>query len=112
VLASRSTKSSHRAAANLTKGAAARRAAEPAIRRRCSATSSCARGRGRQAPSTAATADDELALLVVHGVLHLLDYDHAEPRRPRDAAPEQELLARFRELEATRVRSHRSGESA
>jgi probable rRNA maturation factor len=32
-----------------------------------------------QAPSHAGTADDELALLVVHGVLHVLGHDHAEP---------------------------------
>ena len=30
------------------------------------------------APSHAGTVDDELALLVVHGVLHVLGYDHAE----------------------------------
>ena len=33
----------------------------------------------RQAAERGVTAEDELALLVVHGVLHLLDYDHAEP---------------------------------
>lgn len=54
----------------------------------------------RQASERGVSADDELALLVVHGVLHLLDYDHAEHSegvvmRRR----EQELLARFRELE-------------
>ncbi|MET0146371.1 MAG: rRNA maturation RNase YbeY [Ilumatobacteraceae bacterium] len=32
-----------------------------------------------QAPSHAGTADDEIALLVVHGVLHVLGHDHAEP---------------------------------
>ncbi|MGO9876035.1 MAG: rRNA maturation RNase YbeY [Acidimicrobiia bacterium] len=53
-----------------------------------------------QAAERGVSPEDELALLVVHGVLHLLDYDHAEPdegvvMRRR----EQELLARFRELE-------------
>lgn len=33
----------------------------------------------RQAADHAGTFDDELALLVVHGVLHVLGYDHAEP---------------------------------
>lgn len=32
-----------------------------------------------QAPAHAGTLDDELALLVVHGVLHVLGHDHAEP---------------------------------
>jgi probable rRNA maturation factor len=55
---------------------------------------------GRQAAERGVTSDEELALLVVHGVLHLLDYDHAEAD---DATVmrrrEQELLARFRDLE-------------
>ena len=39
-----------------------------------------------QAPAHAGTLDDELALLVVHGVLHVLGHDHAEPaERRRDA---------------------------
>jgi len=32
-----------------------------------------------QAPDHAGTLDDELALLVVHGVLHVLGHDHADP---------------------------------
>jgi probable rRNA maturation factor len=55
----------------------------------------------RQAREHGRALDDELALLVVHGVLHLLDYDHADPEeaivmRRR----EQQLLERFRDLEA------------
>lgn len=33
----------------------------------------------RQAPQHAGTLDDELALLTVHGILHVLGRDHAEP---------------------------------
>ncbi len=33
----------------------------------------------RQAPEHAGTLDDEMALLVVHGVLHVLGYDHDVP---------------------------------
>ena len=50
-----------------------------------------------QAPEHGATLDDELALLVVHGVLHLLNYDHADPREEASMQQrERELLARFR----------------
>ena len=47
----------------------------------------------RQAPTHAGTLDDELALLVVHGVLHVLGHDHAEPdERARMRARERALL--------------------
>jgi len=55
----------------------------------------------RQAVEHQAPLDDELALLVVHGVLHLLDYDHAEEEETAAMKRrEQELLERFREKEA------------
>jgi probable rRNA maturation factor len=55
---------------------------------------------GKQALERGVPADDELALLVVHGVLHLLDYDHAEPEETAVMRRrEQEILARFRESE-------------
>lgn len=47
----------------------------------------------RQAPDHAGTVDDELALLVVHGVLHVLGHDHAEaPERVAMQARELQLL--------------------
>ena len=46
------------------------------------------------------TVDEEVALLVVHGVLHLLNYDHAEDQESEAMRKrERELLARFRQLE-------------
>ncbi|MEW6152938.1 MAG: rRNA maturation RNase YbeY [Actinomycetota bacterium] len=50
----------------------------------------------RNAPNHAGTYDDELALLVVHGILHLLGMDHAEDAEAQAMEErEQELLARF-----------------
>jgi len=50
----------------------------------------------RHAASGGRPLDDELALLVVHGVLHLLEYDHADPAdAARMQRREQELLGRF-----------------
>lgn len=37
----------------------------------------------RQAPTHAGNLDDELALLVVHGILHVLGHDHAEPEETK-----------------------------
>jgi len=55
---------------------------------------------GRQAAERGGALDDELSLLVVHGVLHLLNYDHAEPSESATMQRrEQELLARFRETQ-------------
>jgi probable rRNA maturation factor len=44
-----------------------------------------------RAPTHAGNLDDELALLVVHGILHVLGHDHAEP--------EETIVMRRRELE-------------
>jgi probable rRNA maturation factor len=50
----------------------------------------------RQAAEHSATYDDELALLVVHGVLHVLGHDHAEvDEAALMQARERELLERF-----------------
>jgi probable rRNA maturation factor len=50
----------------------------------------------RQAPEHAGSYDDELALLVVHGVLHVLGHDHAEPDETAAMhARERDLLDRF-----------------
>src|SRR6185436_16453458 len=50
----------------------------------------------RQASERGITLDDELALLVVHGTLHLFGYDHAEPDdAERMQRRERELLASF-----------------
>src|SRR5262245_23068477 len=47
----------------------------------------------RNAPSHAGTYDDEVALLVVHGVLHVLGHDHAGPSETElMQAREQSLL--------------------
>src|SRR3954453_9155986 len=55
----------------------------------------------RQAPDHAGTIDDELALLVVHGVLHLLNYDHADEGEAASMQRrERELLDQFQRLES------------
>jgi probable rRNA maturation factor len=60
----------------------------------------CPRVAERQALEHGVSPEDELALLVVHGVLHLLNYDHAEPQEAEAMQRrEHELLARFHELE-------------
>jgi probable rRNA maturation factor len=54
-----------------------------------------------QAAERSIALDDELALLVVHGLLHLLDYDHSEPDETEAMqARERELLTSFADLEA------------
>ncbi|MDZ7673937.1 MAG: rRNA maturation RNase YbeY [Acidimicrobiales bacterium] len=47
-------------------------------------------------PHHTGTVDDEIALLVVHGILHVLGMDHAEPAETETMqARERELLAQF-----------------
>jgi probable rRNA maturation factor len=63
-----------------------------------------------QAPQHGASVDDELALLVVHGVLHLLNYDHADSREEAVMRQrERELLTKFRELEQGRAHGAERG---
>jgi probable rRNA maturation factor len=50
----------------------------------------------RNAPEHAGTFDDEVALLVVHGILHLLGMDHMDETEAEAMEKrEQDLLARF-----------------
>ena len=50
----------------------------------------------RQARERGITLDDELSLLVVHGVLHLLNYDHGDPKETAAMKRrERELLEQF-----------------
>lgn len=50
----------------------------------------------RNAPAHAGTFDDEIALLVVHGILHVLGMDHATPEETEVMqARERDLLGRF-----------------
>jgi probable rRNA maturation factor len=50
----------------------------------------------RNAPAHAGTFDDEMALLVVHGILHLLGMDHAEEEEAAAMRRrERDLLERF-----------------
>jgi probable rRNA maturation factor len=50
----------------------------------------------KQAPEHAGSYDDEIALLLVHGVLHVLGMDHAEPEETTAMqARERELLDKF-----------------
>ena len=50
----------------------------------------------RNAPEHAGTYDDEVALLLVHGILHLLGMDHLEDEEARAMEQrEQELLDKF-----------------
>jgi probable rRNA maturation factor len=52
----------------------------------------------RQGAAAGHSMDDELHLLTVHGVLHLLGYDHAEPDEEREMfALQKELLESWRE---------------
>ena len=51
---------------------------------------------GRQAPRHAGNFDDEVALLVTHGVLHVLGYDHADvEQRNNMQRVERSLLEQF-----------------
>ncbi len=45
-----------------------------------------------QAPTYARSADDEMHLLTIHGILHLLGYDHAELEEEREMFALQERL--------------------
>jgi probable rRNA maturation factor len=44
----------------------------------------CPQYASAQAPSFSRTPDDEMRLLTIHGILHLLGYDHAESDEERE----------------------------
>ena len=55
----------------------------------------------RQADAAGHSLDDELALLLTHGILHLIGYDHAEPEEHREMFGLQaQLLEQWRSAPA------------
>ena len=70
----------------------------PPTRPPCSATSWCARGGQRARRTGEDSLDDEVALLVVHGVLHLLTTTMPRTRSPRRCRASASC-SRFHELE-------------
>ncbi|MGI8700901.1 MAG: rRNA maturation RNase YbeY [Nocardioidaceae bacterium] len=61
----------------------------------------CPQYAAAQAPKYSRSADDEMQLLTIHGILHLLGYDHAEPEEEREMFSLQEaLLAEWRTVKA------------
>ncbi len=52
----------------------------------------CPQYAASQAPSYSRTPEDEMHLLAVHGILHLLGYDHAEPEEEREMFGLQDRL--------------------
>lgn len=62
----------------------------------------CPQVAAKQAPDNDRTVVDELRLLTVHGILHLLGYDHAEPAEHREMFELQDrLLAAWKDGNAT-----------
>ena len=60
---------------------------------------------GRNAAHAEGSYDDEMALLVVHGILHLLGMDHEDPADAEAMrAREQDLLGRFHAGPASKSR--------
>jgi probable rRNA maturation factor len=56
----------------------------------------CPQYASEQAPRFNRTPDDEMHLLTIHGILHLLGYDHAEPEEEREMfALQARLLAEW-----------------
>ena len=64
----------------------------------------------RQAETAGHSAADELDLLTVHGILHLLGYDHAEPDEHAEMFGLQgRLLTEWTEVDTARVADQSSG---
>ncbi|MBA3991472.1 MAG: rRNA maturation RNase YbeY, partial [Propionibacteriales bacterium] len=61
----------------------------------------CPQYAASQAPTFNRSVDDELALLTIHGILHLLGYDHSEPHEEREMfALQARLLAEWLAVES------------
>ena len=60
----------------------------------------------RQATEAGHATKDEVELLTVHGILHLLGYDHAEPEEHKEMfGLQDELLAAWRDPDTARTTS-------